>query len=297
MSQRRILSVGHVTHDLYPSGVTPGGCAYYGARVYRALGASSHLTTAVGMDFRFDDKLVDLEPRVQRAGSTTVFRNVYTPGKLRLQRLDALASAIAPEACDRSGYDLVHLAPVLGEVDLEHWTEIKRGALTAISVQGWIKRPGGSFDRLHPEVEEPCPATARAVVQQRWRPDATVLRRIDVACLGHEDLVDQGDLLQRLVKHVPVVACTHNVAGVDVYVAGCRSRVGIFSTKEIDPTGAGDSFAAGFLYGMASGSSPLEAAQLGAAVASVMVEHEGANGVESLGLAWERRSEVPIIKG
>ena len=71
--------------------------------------------------------------------------------------------------------------------------------------------------------------------------------------------------------------------------------MGIYETTEVDPTGAGDSFAAGFLYGLASGSSPVEAAQLGAAVASVVVEEEGAKGIARLEVARERAKDVPCI--
>ena len=144
---------------------------------------------------------------------------------------------------------------------------------------------------------EPAPSQARAVVQQRWQVDSTLLQRLDVPCLGNEDLVGQGDLLERLVEHVPIVACTRNTAGVDIYVQGQLTRVGIFPTQERDPTGAGDSFAAGFLYGLAAGSSPVESAQLGAAVASVIVEDEGARAIDRLALARERRLAVPVFSG
>ncbi len=296
MSEPRVLSVGHVTHDLYPSGLTPGGCAYYGARVYQALGATSHLITTVGEDFQFDEVVADVVSGVTRAGRTTCFRNVYSSGELRIQRLDALAPKVAVPTADLGEYDLLHLAPVLGEVDLDSWTQRGVARLKALSVQGWIKAPGGPFAEAHPAVDDPCPVGARAVVQQRWTPPVELLRRLDAVCLGGEDLVDQGDLLERLIENVPIVACTHNVEGVDVYVHGKRCRVGICPTTEVDPTGAGDSFAAGFLCALAHGDSPIEAAQLGAAVASVVVEAQGGEAIGRVGAERQRRDEVPIIE-
>jgi 1D-myo-inositol 3-kinase len=296
MSEPRVLSVGHVTHDLYPSGLTPGGCAYYGARVYQALGATSHLITTVGDDFKFDEVVADIVSGVTRVGRSTCFRNVYLSGELRIQRLDALAPKVDLPHGDLGHYDLLHLAPVLGEVDLDSWTEGIAARLKAVSVQGWIKAPGGPFADAHPAVDESCPSGARAVVQRTWAPPVELLRRLDAVCLGSEDLVDQGELLERLIENVPIVACTQNVEGVDVYVHGKRCRVGIYPTHEVDPTGAGDSFAAGFLYGLARGDSPIEAAQLGAAVASVVVEAEGGKGIARLGAEQQRRGEVPIIE-
>ena len=44
----------------------------------------------------------------------------------------------------------------------------------------------------------------------------------------------------------------------------------------VDQNGAGDMFAAGFLYGMALGCDPVEAAQLGSLCAGEIIKHLGA---------------------
>jgi hypothetical protein len=295
MSEIRVLSVGHVTHDVYPRGLTPGGCAYYGARVYQALGATCQLATTVGEDFRFHDGIADIASFVTRAGHTTCFRNVYPPGAPRVQRLDALAPAVTVPPDLAGDYDLVHLAPVLGEVDLDAWSRIGAGRLKALSVQGWIKAAGGAFIDAHPAVREPCPDGSRAVVQRPWTPPSELLRRLDAVCVGSEDLIGQGDLLARLVEDVAVVVCTHNIDGASVYVRGKPQRVGIFATKEIDPTGAGDSFAAGFLFALARGDSPVDAARLGAAVASVVVEAIGGDAIARIAVEKKRAEQVPLI--
>ena len=46
--------------------------------------------------------------------------------------------------------------------------------------------------------------------------------------------------------------------------------------RVVDQNGAGDLFAAGFLYGLASGAEPAEAAQLAAMCAGEIITHLGA---------------------
>ena len=53
-------------------------------------------------------------------------------------------------------------------------------------------------------------------------------------------------------------------------------------TQVVDTTGAGDSFAAGFLHGLVNGMGPDRAARLGALAASEVVSHLGARPVASL---------------
>ncbi len=55
-------------------------------------------------------------------------------------------------------------------------------------------------------------------------------------------------------------------------------------TRVVDTTGAGDLFAAGFLFGLARGAGHEKAAQLGALAASEVISHIGA------------RPEVPLKK-
>jgi sugar/nucleoside kinase (ribokinase family) len=175
--------------------------------------------------------------------------------------------------------ELLHLAPVMGEVELAAWLAAELDAgLVGIGIQGWIKEAGAG----------------ERVVQKRWDVDARALAGVGAACVGEEDLIDQGDLLDTLVRAVPVVALTHGKAGCDVIVKGKTTRVGIYPAKEVDPTGAGDVFAAGFLNGLARGLAPVEAARLGAAAASIAVEGRATDSLGQLGDAGRRAVHVPV---
>jgi sugar/nucleoside kinase (ribokinase family) len=279
MTAPRVVVVGHVTHDRYGGDLVPGGCAFYGAHTHRGLGATVRLLTVVGEDFACDaTAFTGVDARVRRAGRTTLFTNIYPEGGIRIQKIEAQAPAVraADLPADWATADVLHLAPVMGEVDLVEWTRASRARLVGIGVQGWIKEAG----------------PASTVVQKRWAVDAAALRGVGAVAVGEEDLVDQGDLLDRLVAAVPIVAFTHGKRGCEVIVRGKTSRVGVFATSEVDPTGAGDTFAAGFFFGLARGDAPVDAARLGAAAASIVVEARGGESLARVGEAHARAARI-----
>lgn len=279
----KTLIVGHVTHDRYEEGFVAGGCALYGGLVHQMLADEVHLVTAVGEDFVCDAAIQELDATISRRGETTVFSNLYPDDGPRVQLLDAQGEEIVPQGVPRKWLeaDLVHLAPVLGEVDLKTWKEAVGDGLLAINIQGWIKVGG------------PEGAGSRRVIQKPWDVSEEELWGVDIACLSEEDIIGQGDLLERLVENVPIVALTLGGRGSRIYVNGwLAEEVGICPTEVVDPTGAGDVFAATFCNGIASGQDPREAARYASAAASIIIEDIGPGAMDRLSEMEERSGLV-----
>jgi sugar/nucleoside kinase (ribokinase family) len=272
-----------VTHDRFGEEILPGGCAYYAARTLQALGAVSRLVTAVGTDFACEDAIGGLETLAVRQGKTTVFTNLYPDSGPRVQYVEALAPPVVPGQLpgEWTRPDVLFLGPVLDEVDIVAFKEATSAGLVAIGVQGYI--------RAADPVDE---HGRRKVVPRKWSPSSAGLAGVDVACLSDEDLIGQGDLLQRLRDEVRIVALTHERKGCDIMEGGRKTWVGIHPAREADPTGAGDCFAAGFLFGLAGGQDPAEAARLGAACASIIIEGVGGESFERMPEAFERARRI-----
>lgn len=286
------LIVGHTTHDRYDDDIRAGGCAYYGAKVYEALGDDVHLATLVGEDFQCAWELDGLEKTVKRHGETTFFANLYPARGPRLQLVAAWAPMIRPEMFDEAVLDdeVVHLAPVLGELDLAEWKDAVDPELLAINVQGWIKIPDPDAG-ARPDIS--MPDGADVIVQRPWEVTVEELEGVDVASLSDEDLIDQGDLKERLIEAIPVVAVTHGDEGASIYVDGEETRLGIYEEADVvDPTGAGDTFAAAFVHRLHAGDDPVEAGRFASAAASIVIEGEGASTVDRLDEAAERAKRV-----
>jgi 1D-myo-inositol 3-kinase len=273
------LVCGHVTLDRTRDGLAPGGSATFAGLAWRGLGAHVRVLTAAGADFPAE-ALGDLEVRVQPSRSTTIFENVHGPDGARTQRVEAIAPPLDPGGLPPAWRtaDVLHLAPVLDELDVAAFRGAVHARKVGLGVQGLVR----------------AVAPDGAVTQPRWEPEPAALRGLDVAFLADDDVRGQGDLVDRLVAVVPLVVFTHGPAGCDVIAAGRIRRVGVFATHELDPTGAGDVFAAGFLLALARGDGPVEAARLGAAAASIAVEGLGISALHRVGEAHARAARVPV---
>lgn len=75
---------------------------------------------------------------------------------------------------------------------------------------------------------------------------------------------------------VPVTACTVGPKGVHVLAGGARVHAEAVGTEVVDVTGAGDLFAAGFLWGLIRGQDWLTAARMGNIAAAEIISHIGA---------------------
>ncbi|MEM9795166.1 MAG: adenosine kinase [Pseudomonadota bacterium] len=86
---------------------------------------------------------------------------------------------------------------------------------------------------------------------------------------------DLDAALDRAAEVCEIVACTRS--GEDVWVRRGSDRfvAPVTRAKVVDATGAGDQFAAGFLYGVASGRDLGTAARMGVICAAEVIEHIG----------------------
>ncbi len=83
--------------------------------------------------------------------------------------------------------------------------------------------------------------------------------------------------LERVGARIPVVAITRSGEGAVVLQDGETATVPAEPVARVrDTTGAGDSFAAGFLFGVLRGFAPAESARLGARIAGLVIQELGA---------------------
>ena len=83
------------------------------------------------------------------------------------------------------------------------------------------------------------------------------------------------EALRDLRKLCPAVALTLGHAGALISIHGETAYVEAYPVHPVDTTGAGDAFAAGFLYGRVTGTSPLQCGRLGAYFASLVITQVG----------------------
>lgn len=84
------------------------------------------------------------------------------------------------------------------------------------------------------------------------------------------------DALEVLAEYCPVAIVKVGKEGSFIKMNGEVTQVGVIPVKAVDTTGAGDIYAAGFLYGLMNDYTPTKAGELAAYLAGRVIEHVGA---------------------
>ncbi len=86
---------------------------------------------------------------------------------------------------------------------------------------------------------------------------------------------DLETALAKTAEICPMVVCTRSSDGVTVVADGHRVDVSVDPVTPVDATGAGDQFAAGFLFGVATGRDMNVCARMGNLCAAEVISHVG----------------------
>jgi 1D-myo-inositol 3-kinase len=253
------LVIGHVTKDLTPDGFNVGGTATFASVTARNLGCRAAVVTSAGPDVDLDKALPGISVARVLCRETTTFQNVYHAGRRR-QFVRAVAAPLTPEAIppDWRRVPIVLLGPLVQEFE-EKVVELFPEALVGVTPQGWMRQWDASG------MVSPCP----------WRGARYLLPKIDVLTFSEEDVGGDLSVIQEYMSLARIVVITSGWQGSTVYFGG---EVRWFPTRpvvEIDPTGAGDVFAAAYLLRLWETEDPWEAARFANIVASFSVEGPG----------------------
>ena len=103
--------------------------------------------------------------------------------------------------------------------------------------------------------------------------DYVIGNEAEIRSLYQDDHLDKD--LARVAEVCPLVVCTRSGDGVSIIKDGARTDVPVTKVVPVDATGAGDQFAAGFLYGLANGADMETAGRMGTVAASEVISHMG----------------------
>ncbi len=276
------LVVGHVVQDLHDGEWRAGGAVTYAGLLARNLGLRTAVLTACAEDFPTEEVLTGIDVHRVPSNATTQIRNVYTtegrkqwvPGRASPVQIDDLSEGWA-------GSSIVLLGPVAGEVDASA-IDLFGNSLIGVGVQGWLREIGA--DGLV------TPVAANALPER-------LISHASAVFVSAEDLPEPRlqSTVQGWAEKCDIVALTRGDGGADVSYKGEWRHIDAFPARAIDPTGAGDVFAAGFLVGLSETSDAWEAARFAAAGASCVVEGEGPSMVPDRRRVEERLRLYPEI--
>ena len=280
------LTIGHITRDVHADGsFSLGGTVTFAAVTAYRLGLAAALVTCAdnALIAELPERLPDIGLAARPCAETTTFANFYADG-FRIQYLEARADEQViedvPEAWRAA--PIVLLGPLAQEMAPEFATLFPRqpGRIIAATPQGWLRR----WDEN------------RRVWPTPWLAAAQVLPALDVLILSHDDLLPFADgnraasdaMLAQWSMSVPLLVATDGRHGATLFQHGTAERFPAFAANELDPTGAGDVFAAAVLVHLHRHNDPRAAIRFANCAASFSVESEGITGIPTLAMVEEQ---------
>ncbi|HDD55839.1 MAG TPA: hypothetical protein ENG59_06325 [Chloroflexi bacterium] len=256
------LIIGHITKDLLKDGYRVGGTAVYSGVLAHRMGMKVAVYTSGAAQLALD-VMEGIDIINQPGSGTTTFANDYTPaGRVQrlLDRAEELDCSRIPQDWKRAR--IIHFAPVAHELPLTAGDDFPEGFL-GYSLQGWMRTWDGE-GRISPA---PLPRINSPV------------RDNAAGFLSIEDLGNDRRGLEQLQRQFPNLALTLGPLGVEFFSGG-RTLIPSTPTPEIDPTGAGDIFAAAFMiFWKIEGKTVEQSALLANALAAESVRKPGTDGI------------------
>jgi sugar/nucleoside kinase (ribokinase family) len=274
------LVIGHLTKDLGEEGYTLGGTAIYSALTARNLGRKVAVVTSAGPDIELQ-LFEGVELLCLPSPTTTTFRNIYR-GEERSQFLYRRASPIGVDGVPPGWRNpaIVHLGPVAQELG-EEMVSLFPHSLLCLTPQGWL-RSWDEGGRVHP---------------QRWEGAEKVLPSVDLLIVSGEDMRGEAASLSHYLDLPRISVVTQGAQGATLYHQGKRCRFPAFQARSVDPTGAGDIFAAAFLVRLAETGDPHIALPFANAAASLSIEKVALSGIPTRAEVEERLQRTADTHG
>lgn len=296
-----LLLIGAATRDLLPGGGWRlGGTVVFAALTAARLGLRAAIVTsgppviAGALAHAAPGVAVALVP----AAEATTFENIYDASGARRQYLRGQAAPLTLDAIPPTwrAAPLVLLAPLAQEVDPALAGQLAaRGdsgarqadqadQVIAATPQGWLRRWDAN-GLVHPGA---------------WNNASRVLPALTALILSRDDLMvapsDAPDSpaaeapaqvraqaeaqVAAWSAAVPLLALTRGANGADLYTrAGGHAHFPAYPVRQVDPTGAGDVFAAAFLCHLRASGDPHAAMNYANCAASFAVERTGIAGI------------------
>lgn len=272
------LAIGHIARDLTPDGPKLGGTVSFSSLTAQAMGYTPGIVTACGPEAPLS-ALAGIALHCRESTASTTFENTYKDGaRTQYLRAQALPLSIDNVPTEWLRAPVVHVAPLAGELGPELLSDFN-GSFVGLTPQGWF-REWDADGRVRPRVW-PTP--------EDWDATAAYLGQASAMVFSIEDVGGDWELVERWARIAQVLAVTRGREGCTVFRRGQGARDFAAQPQvEVDPTGAGDVFAAAFFIHCYETNDPWAAAIVANQIAGTSVTRPGISGVpnaEEVGLA------------
>jgi len=270
-----ICCIGHITLDRIVTSTAEkhmaGGTSFYFSNALRQMDVAYGLVTAIAeteMPFVDDLRNMGTEVIVFPSAKTVYFENIYSANlDHRTQRVLQESDPFSVEQLRDIQAKIFHLGPLLAnDIPVELIKDLSERGKVSLDVQGYLREVSGQRVCAVDWFEK---KEALQYVHTVKADDAEleILTGIKGIEEGARELASWG------VKEVVVTLAS---LGSVIYADGKFYDIPAYQpAAEIDATGCGDTYIAGYLYQRVKGAGIQEAGEFGAAMASLKIESSG----------------------
>ena len=278
-----IVSFGEALWDLLPTGPVLGGAPLNFACRLRSLGHRSLIVSRLGND-ELGKKARDRIAALGMEETCLQWDNLYPTGTVKIHLDDAKNPDYT--IVENVAYDFIEfsdrLAETIEDTDcLCFGTLAQRSAVSRQTLQRILSTFSGKFRLLDINLRKNCYS------------DQTLydsLKQANILKLNNEELDVLTDLLglrgdstpdqaEHLLQYAGLAYCVVTLGESGAFAISKRGekiyRPG-YRVKLVDPCGAGDGFAAGFIHALLQGESLMQACRLGTALGAMVAQQQGA---------------------
>ena len=276
------VAIGHVTIDITPTPAHPegerryGGAAAYAALTAASMGLNAAVLTSASRDYPFAEIMPGVTAINVESPNTTTFQNLYEAGN-RKQLLAARGGDIGKSDIPDSWNSprIAVICPLARELPADARSWFPRSTTsTGLVLQGFF-RHWDEYGIVTVQPELPTPGGSR----------------IALAIASHNEI--DAHQARAWTNVADVVVRTWGPEGAALYTARDTSNIATPPVDEIDPTGAGDVWAAAYLIRLHETGDVEAAARFASAAASLSVTGVGLSGIparkdveETVALQW-----------
>ncbi len=270
------LCIGSITIDLNTfagrSIRATGGSAYYTSLVLARLGCKVAVVSKVGRG------LEHVREELSKAGvyvakldlldcKPIFFENTYDASGRRVQRAVCELPPIMSEDLPDIEARCIHVCPTIGDVDVSVVEWASKRSFTSVDIQGFL-RTISEEGRVKLAYSDDADSSVKLSNFVKADLDEAI-------CLTGKATAEEAACM--LAGDSRIAAVTMGMEG-SVVCWKEPMRIPAYEAKQTtDPTGAGDAYAAGFLFSLVCrGASIAESGHVASAIASFAVEEQGA---------------------
>jgi 1D-myo-inositol 3-kinase len=228
------------------------------------MGYRVGIVTSAGPDLDVAQAFPFADVGCRPSAATTVFENIYLDGtrkQILHQRANVITCDQIPPAWRQA--PMIYLGAIDQEIAPDIFQYFPESALIGVMPQGFFRRWDEQGNIFFAE----------------WTPPEEMLRQITVLVISELDVPDPVRLVQNWGRLIESIIVTHAERGASIYQISELCHYPARPAQQIDPTGAGDVFAAAFLIRLSETGKPCLAAPFANAVASFSVEKPGVEGI------------------